>query len=342
MQCNSRASQDQTNRLDTQAWLISRKNALVDVTGDVEMARIVFTIACTFCVLTGAVSVFRKTRNDEYAVKLQSEQGRRLFSVAIAFCACLFAAVSYGIDQWGGECESDHVATVFLFQRLASSLCVVLYLLEVYFVIGAPSGHTNPYLNDHAQSLPNACGKAWLKMKIASILFVEAWIAGQYASKERSYAVFSVLSVVRILLHGTFVTIAHCGAARRAYQSVFVEKNKSFVPSHIDKHFRFLMLARLTVVSMILQAFFLSVAILQQAYFVVGAGSLDSPADFLDGYFTRVALMQIFQVWAVMGFGSGLYCLFTEVVLRAERPDSLAVGIVEAKQALLSLHSSDV
>ena len=79
------------------------------------------------------------------------------------------------------------------------------------------------------------------------------------------------------------------------------------------------------------QAAFLSVAILQQAYFVFGAGSLDYPAEFLDGYFTRVALMQVFQIWAVLGFGSGLYALFAEVALRTERPDSLSAGLVEAK-----------
>ena len=65
------------------------------------------------------------------------------------------------------------------------------------------------------------------------------------------------------------------------------------------------------------------------------SGSLDFPAEFLDGYFTRVALMQVFQIWAVLGFGSGLYALFVEVTLRLERPDSLSAALVEAKEALL-------
>jgi hypothetical protein len=300
------------------------------------MARIIFTIGCVLSVLILVPSMFRPERLDAAGVQIQTEQTRRLFSVAVVLCACIAAAVSYGIDQWGGECESDHVATVFLFQRLASALCVISYLFEVYYVMGAPSGHTNPYLDGHARSLPNACGRAWVKLEIAAILLVEAWIAGQYASKERSYAAFSVLSLVRIFLHASVVMLAHCGGAQHAYRSVFLEEPRDrAVPGHVNKRFRFRMLARFSVASLLAQAAFLSVAILQQAYFVFGAGSLDYPAEFLDGYFTRVALMQVFQIWAVLGFGSGLYALFAEVALRTERPDSLSAGLVEAKEALL-------
>ena len=45
--------------------------------------------------------------------------------------------------------------------------------------------------------------------------------------------------------------------------------------------------------------------------------------------------MQVFQIWTMLGFGSGLYALFVEVALRTERPDSLSSGLVEAKEALL-------
>ncbi len=300
------------------------------------MARIVFTIGCVLCLLVLVPSMFRPERLDAAGVQLQTEQRRRLFSVAVALCACVAAAVSYGIDQWGGECESDHVATVFLFQRLASALCVVSYLFEVYFVMGASSGHTNPYLDEHARSLPNACGRAWVKLEVAAVLLVEAWIAGQYASKERSFAAFSVLSTIRICLHAGVVMGAHCGGAQHGYRSVYLNEPRGrLVPQHVDKRFRFRMLARFSVASVLAQAVFLSVAILQQAYFVFGASSLDFPAEFLDGYFARVALMQVFQIWAMLGFGSGVYALFAEVALRTERPDSLSSGLAEAKEALL-------
>eukprot|EP00946_MAST-07B_sp_MAST-7B-sp1_P004232 g4232.t1 len=281
IQCNSRASQDISNRVPLQPWLASRSEAAFYVTGDVEMARIIFTIGCVLCVLVLIPSMFRPERLDAAGVRIQTEQTRRLFSISIAFCASLAAAVSYGIDQWGGECESDHVATVFLFQRLASTLCVILYLFEIYYVIGAPLGHTNPYLDEHARSLPNACGRAWVKMEVAVLLLIEAWIAGQYASKERSYATFSMLSAIRICLHAAVVMIAHCGGAQHAYQSVFIKEPRDrSVPEHVNKRFRFRMLAQFSVVSSLAQAVVLSVAILQQAYFVFGAGSLDFPAEF--------------------------------------------------------------
>ena len=300
------------------------------------MARIVFTIGCALCALLFVPSMIRPDRLDEAAKRVQAEQARRLISVAVALCACLSAAVSYGIDQWGGECESDHVATVFLFQRLASSLCVISYLLEVYFVMGDPTGHTNPYLDKHARSLPNSCGRALVKLEIAAILLVEAWMSGQYASKERSYTTYTILSGIRVCLHTAVVLVAHCGGVQHAYRSVFLEEPHDHnVPVHIDKRFRFRMLARFSVAALIAQAIFLSVAILQQAYFVFGASSLDFPAEFLDGYFIRVALMQVFQIWAMLGFGSGLYALFVEVALRTERPDSLSAAIIEAKEALL-------
>ena len=84
---------------------------------------------------------------DQIAQQLQHEHQRRIVTIFVVFLSFFLLSFSYGIDEWGGDCASDHVATVFMLQRLASSCCIVAYLLEAYFVHSNEKGHTNPYLN---------------------------------------------------------------------------------------------------------------------------------------------------------------------------------------------------
>tara|TARA_B100000780_G_scaffold278162_1_gene250803 strand:+ start:797 stop:1276 length:480 start_codon:yes stop_codon:yes gene_type:complete len=133
LQCNSRAQQLTSYRLPLQQWLQSRTEAAYYVVGDVQIARIVFTIGAVvaFCYLILACT--RRTRFDSQASLMQNEQSRRTINLFVTFCALFFAAFSYGVDSWGGDCDSDHVVTIFMLQRLASTCCVISYLLEGKF-----------------------------------------------------------------------------------------------------------------------------------------------------------------------------------------------------------------
>jgi hypothetical protein len=121
--------------LPLQQWLQSRTEAAYYVVGDVQIARIVFTIGAVvaFCYLILACT--RRTRFDSQASLMQNEQSRRTINLFVTFCALFFAAFSYGVDSWGGDCDSDHVVTIFMLQRLASTCCVISYLLEGKFTL---------------------------------------------------------------------------------------------------------------------------------------------------------------------------------------------------------------
>ena len=137
--------------------MVSRNLATYDVVEDVQIARLAFTVGAlvSFCYLVLAGT--RKSRMDQIAQQLQHEHQRRIVTIFVVFLSFFLLSFSYGIDEWGGDCASDHVATVFMLQRLASSCCIVAYLLEAYFVHSNEKGHTNPYLNAISKRLPTSC-----------------------------------------------------------------------------------------------------------------------------------------------------------------------------------------
>ena len=343
LQCNSRAQQLISYHLPLKEWLQSRSEAAYYVVGDVQIARIAFTIGAVlsfgYLVLAGS----RKTRMDSQAQKMQKEQQRRVFNIFVTFCAFFFAAFSYGVDMWGGDCESDHVATIFMLQRLASTCCIISYLLEAYYIHSNDEGHTNPYMNTVAKLLPNACGYAFVKLECFGLIFIDFLIVFFYITQNRSYVLFMTLSTIRILFHLVLVLIAHFGAVRTIYTSIMIHhhlgSDSSFpiqIPHSLKKRFQFAMLAKLSAVSLIVQGIFATVQIVQQCTILLLPTSLDYPAIWLDSYFTFLALPQLLQLWCSLGIGSGLYFLFAHCALVNETSRDIKLGLAES-HALFTL-----
>ena len=249
--------------------------------------------------------------------------------------------------MWGGDCDSDHVATVFMLQRLAGTCCIISYLVEAYYVNSNAAGHTNPYLNNFSKTLPTKCGRAWIKMQVTELLFVDFLIAYFYATKNRSYPLFVGLSAVRIALQLTSVLVTHFGAVKNMYTSVMIDQHlgsDATSPIKLSREFKnryqFLLLAKLSTISLLVQGLFATVQVMQQAVILLLPNSLDFPAVWLDSYFTFLALPQLFQLWASLGFGSGLYFLFVHCQLMNETPRDIKLGLEDSHRQFLAPSSS--
>ena len=305
LQCNSKRQRN--IRIPLQAWMRSRNEAMYNVVEDVQIARLAFTIGAVLSCCYLIMASTRKTRMDQVAQTMQKEHARRVLTLIVMFLSFFLLAFSYGIDEWGGDCEDDHVATVFMLQRLASSSCIVAYLLEAYYIHSNEDGHTNPYLNDVSKQLPTSCGRAFIKLEIASIYIIDFIISYLYVTKDRSYISFVTLSSVRLCLHFVVVVVAHFGAVQSIYKSVMVTQHLGsdtvdatkpiVLPRDLNNRFQFLLVAKLGVLALMLQGIFISVQIIQQGSILFNPNSLDYPSVWLDSYFTFLALPQLFQLW---------------------------------------------
>jgi len=347
LQCNSRAQQLNSFHVPLESWLESRREAAYYVVGDVEIARLVFIIGSVLAFAYLMLAGLRKTRMDSPASQMQNEQRRRVVNIFVTFSGFFFASFSYGIDMWGGDCDSDHVATVFMLQRLAGTCCVISYLVEAYYVNSNADGHTNPYLHNFSKTLPTKCGRAWIKMQVAELLFVDFLIAYFYATKNRSYPLFVGLSVVRIALQLTSVLVTHFGAVKNMYTSVMIDQHLGSdatspikLSRELKNRYQFLLLAKLSTISLLVQGLFATVQVVQQAVILLLPNSLDFPAVWLDSYFTFLALPQLFQLWASLGFGSGLYFLFVHCQLTNETPRDIKLGLEDSHRPFLAVPSS--
>ena len=233
-----------------------------------------------------------------------------------------------------------------MLQRLAGTCCVISYLVEAYYVNSNADGHTNPYLSNFSKTLPTKCGRAWIKMQVAELLFVDFLIAYFYATKNRSYPLFVGLSVVRIGLQLISVLVTHFGAVKNMYVTVMINQHLGSdatppikLSRELKNRYQFLLLAKLSTISLLVQGLFATIQVMQQAAILLLPNSLDFPAAWLDSYFTFLALPQLFQLWASLGFGCGLYFLFVHCQLTNETPRDIQLGLEDSRRPFLAASS---
>jgi hypothetical protein len=178
--------------------------------------------------------------------------------------------------------------------------------------------------------LRNFCnvGRAFIKLEVASIYIIDFLISYLYVTKDRSYIVFVTLSTVRLCLHFFVVVVAHFGAVKALYNSVMIAQHlgsdsiDNTKPLTLERtlrnRYQFKMLAKMSVFSLVIQGIFVTIQIIQQGSVLFNPNSLDYPSIWLDSYFTFLALPQLFQLWCQLGFGSGLYYLFSHCILLNE------------------------
>ena len=223
----------------------------------------------------------------------------------------------------------------------------MFFFKKAYYIHSCEDGHTNPYMTQVSQQLPTSCGRAWVKLECAAILFVDFLIVFFYVTEDRSYVLFVTLSTIRIFLHFTIVMIAHFGAVKELYQYIMIDQHIGsddacplLMTRSLKNRFQFLMLAKLSVISLIIQGIFMTVQIIQQASILFVSSSLDYPSEWLDSYFTFLAMPQMFQLWASLGIGSGLYFLFAHCALVTESPRDIKLGL-QKSQALINQNNNE-